>query len=596
MPTRIPILYLIVGVLTLVSVVPMYFYANWVVQSSRENLKSNERLLQNTITSSLAEDIAQRHTNLRTVLGNLSSAIQVTSGSDLHGAKVEAPELRALLETLVTSSRDLAYVTLLNTEARFISAGSITPDPFLQAQLVRAFAAARDGRTYIGQTLVVGAGKKAKTLMLVSVPITSGERFIGMIGAVVDLQHVIDRLQDVSQRGGLLAYAVDNSGRLVACASPKYVTGQDMTSLEIVKNFVEGGRALVPYTTEFNMTDNGRTTPMLGTYRRVRELDWAVIAQKNQRDAYAEVFQMQFRAQLLALLAVLFAILIGIFAARNLTRPLQLLTESSRAIARRDFSQRAQVKSRTEIGELAHTFNQMSEDLERFVLDLRRAAEENRALFLGSIQMLAGAVDEKDPYTRGHSDRVTRYSVLLAKELGLGDEQVEVVRIAAQLHDVGKIGIEDRILKKPGALTPEEFDIMKTHTVKGANILRSVKQLAEMIPGIELHHESLDGRGYPYALKDAQIPMSARIIMVADTFDAMTTNRPYQAAMDPEYVIRIVTSLTKTKFDPRVVTALSAVFRRGELYPKPAPAPVEAALPVHPPASPAAATAGEGRA
>ena len=177
--------------------------------------------------------------------------------------------------------------------------------------------------------------------------------------------------------------------------------------------------------------------------------------------------------------------------------------------------------------------------------------------------MLAGAVDEKDPYTRGHSDRVTRYSVLLATEMGNTMEEIEKVRVSAQLHDVGKIGIEDRILKKPGALTPEEYEIMKTHTVKGANIVRQVEMLKDMIPGIELHHESLDGRGYPHGLKGDQIPELARIIMVADTFDAMTTNRPYQAAMDPEYVIRIINSMVNTKFDPRVVAALSVIFQRG---------------------------------
>ncbi len=123
--------------------------------------------------------------------------------------------------------------------------------------------------------------------------------------------------------------------------------------------------------------------------------------------------------------------------------------------------------------------------------------------------MLAGAVDEKDPYTRGHSDRVTRYSMLIAKEIGMSDDFQETVRVSAQLHDVGKIGIEDRILKKPGALTAEEFDVMKTHTTKGANILRPVAQLKEMIPGIELHHESLDGRGYPHGFKGGRNSFAA---------------------------------------------------------------------------------------
>ncbi|MBZ5567348.1 MAG: HD domain-containing protein [Acidobacteriia bacterium] len=150
--------------------------------------------------------------------------------------------------------------------------------------------------------------------------------------------------------------------------------------------------------------------------------------------------------------------------------------------------------------------------------------------------------------------------------MGFSDEQIEIVRVSAQLHDVGKIGIEDRILKKPGALTPEEYEIMKTHTTRGANILRPVQQLKEMIPGIELHHESLDGRGYPFGLKGEELPLVPRIIAVADTFDAMTTNRPYQEARPPEYAVKIIKSLAETRFDPKVVAALESVFNRGDLH------------------------------
>jgi HD-GYP domain-containing protein (c-di-GMP phosphodiesterase class II) len=221
--------------------------------------------------------------------------------------------------------------------------------------------------------------------------------------------------------------------------------------------------------------------------------------------------------------------------------------------------------SRTEIGELAETFNTMSQELEHFVEDLKKAAEENRALFLGSIQMLAGAVDEKDPYTRGHSDRVTRYSMMIGKELRLPPDFMETLQISAQLHDVGKIGIEDRILKKPGALTAEEFEVMKTHTTKGANILRPVVQLAEMLAGIELHHEALDGRGYPYGLQGDQIPLLARVIAVADTFDALTTNRPYQHAHSPEEALKIIQNLAGKRLDPGPVAALMAVYARGEI-------------------------------
>ena len=564
-PLRIPILYVILGVLLVISIVPMYFYSAQVEAINRDRLKTNEMLLQNTVTRSLADDLSQHQRSLRMMLANLSSAIQVASGGDIGRKNIEAPELRALLENFVSSSDDLAYATLLNSDAKGISAGRISPDAFLQRELQHAYDAARDGRAYNGQALQVEDGKIPRTVVLVSSPVSYGGRFLGMVGAVVDLQFLIRRLHEVSG-GGLIPYVVDSQGRLVAAGTPQYVTGQDMKSLEIVRNFVdEGNKAQLAATKEFAVQDGKASVEMLGTYSPVTALDWAVVVQKPQLEAYRGVYEMQRTARLLAVLATLLSIGVSIFAARRITNPLQILTQSSRALARGDFSQRAHLRSRTEIGELAETFNTMSEELEQFVEDLKRAAEENRALFLGSIQMLAGAVDEKDPYTRGHSDRVTRYALLIAKELKQDAAFMETLQISAQLHDVGKIGIEDRILKKPGALTAEEFEVMKTHTTKGANILRPVTQLAEMLPGIELHHEALDGRGYPYGLKGDQIPLLARVIAVADTFDALTTNRPYQHAHTPEEALKIIQNLAGKRLDPEAVAALMAVYGRGEI-------------------------------
>jgi HD-GYP domain-containing protein (c-di-GMP phosphodiesterase class II) len=562
---RIPILYVILGVLLVISIVPMYFYSAQVEAINRDRLKTNEMLLQNTVTRSLADDLSQHERSLRMMLANLSSAIQVASGGDIGGKNIEAPELRALLENFVSSSDEIAYATLLNSEAKGVSAGRIAPDAFLQRELQHAYDAARDGRAYNGQALQVEDGRSARTIVLVSSPVSYGGRFLGVVGAVVDLQFLIRRLHEVTG-GGLIPYVVDAQGRLVAAATPQYVTGQDMKSLEIVRNFVdEGNKAQLAATKEFDVAEGKKTVEMLGTYSPVTALDWAVVVQKPQFEAYRGVYEMQRTARLLALLAVLLSIGVSIFAARRITNPLQILTESGRALARGDFSQRVHLRSRTEIGELAETFNTMSEELEQFVEDLKQAAEENRALFLGSIQMLAGAVDEKDPYTRGHSDRVTRYSLMIGKELNLDQTFMETLQISAQLHDVGKIGIEDRILKKPGALTAEEFEVMKTHTTKGANILRPVTQLAEMLPGIELHHEALDGRGYPYGLQGDQIPLLARVIAVADTFDALTTNRPYQHAHAPEEALKIIQSLAGKRLDPAPVAALMAVYGRGEI-------------------------------
>ncbi len=569
LPSRIPILYLILIVLIMVGVVPLYFYAAKIVARNRETLGSNEKLLQNMVTTTLAQSIAQRERDISATLSSLTYSIQVTSGGNLSGKNVEALDVKALLQNYVSAPDSIVpFARLVNTENKYVQLGTLgDPDTFLEKELARGLNAAQANREYNGEPLSIGSGKQTRTVMVVGKPIINDQHvYLGTLELVIDLQYLVKQMKEANDQQNLDTFVVDRSGRLVASANTRYATGQDMNSNELVKSFVEQ-KVVVPVvaTRDYNIQEGKNSVPMLGTYFPVPGLGWAVVAQKRQEEAYIDITDMRRDAIRAALIAIAFSILVSIWAARRLTVPLHILTQSSRTIAGGDFSHRVRLKSRTEFGELAQTFNTMTDDLEQFVDDLKKAAKENRTLFLSSIQMLAGAVDEKDPYTRGHSDRVTRYSVLIATEMGLKEDDIDKIRISAQLHDVGKIGIEDRILKKPGALTPEEFEIMKTHTTKGAAILRPVEALRDMLPGIELHHESLDGRGYPYGLKADQIPLMPRIIMVADTFDAMTTNRPYQAAMDPEYVIRIINSLAATKFDPTVVAAMTKVFETGKL-------------------------------
>src|SRR5262249_40250085 len=197
---------------------------------------------------------------------------------------------------------------------------------------------------------------------------------------------------------------------------------------------------------------------------------------------------------------------------------------------------------------------------------------------MSSIRVLAAAIGAKDPYTRGHSQRVKDYALVIAKAMGFSDVEMERTEIAALLHDVGKIGIEDRILRKPTNLTPEEFEIMKTHPDKGANIMAQVQQLADIIPGMRGHHENWDGSGYPQGLKGEEIPLLARVITVADTFDAMTTDRPYQKAFTLEFALNRIRTMANTKYDPKVVTAFSRACEEGKVAlhkpsrPRPKPA------------------------
>ena len=306
---------------------------------------------------------------------------------------------------------------------------------------------------------------------------------------------------------------------------------------------------------------------MIGTYSTIPELGWAVIAERSLDEARidAGVAELTHQALTFVVGVTIVALLIGYLFAVGITRPIRGLVESVRAISRAEFHERVKVEGAAEISELAETFNNMAGDIEQYVERLKQAAEENRELFLGSIRMLGAAIDEKDPYTRGHSGRVAKYSIIIGEYMNLGTEELDRLRISALLHDVGKIGVDDRVLKKPGKLTDEEFELMKQHPTKGANIMRPVAQLKDMLPGIELHHERMDGAGYPHGLTGDQIPMMARIIAVADTFDAITTNRPYQTAMDIQFARDRIHSLAISKFDPTVVAALEASIESGRL-------------------------------
>jgi GAF domain-containing protein len=184
--------------------------------------------------------------------------------------------------------------------------------------------------------------------------------------------------------------------------------------------------------------------------------------------------------------------------------------------------------------------------------DLYRQQSE----FLASVvRALTSAIDAKDPYTCGHSDRVARIAVRIAKELGCEQDMLHTLYMAGLLHDIGKIGIDDAVLRKPGKLTTEEFEHIKLHPELGYRILADIKQLADVLPAVLHHHEQWDGRGYPFKLAGDQIPYIARIVAVADAFDAMTSDRPYRPGMPVEMVDEIFKSGGGKQWDPEVIDA-----------------------------------------
>jgi HD-GYP domain-containing protein (c-di-GMP phosphodiesterase class II) len=184
---------------------------------------------------------------------------------------------------------------------------------------------------------------------------------------------------------------------------------------------------------------------------------------------------------------------------------------------------------------------------------------KQRELFYNTITILAQAVELRDNYTGGHTARVTNYSLMLGEELDLPDDQLQLIRMGGPLHDIGKIGIDDAILRKPGRLTPGEFEVMKSHTVKGAAILETIPDLAPVIPIVRSHHERWDGRGYPDGLAGEEISHLARIVAVADAFDAMTSDRPYRKGMDPDQAFTEVRKQSGLQFDPKAAAGFLAL-------------------------------------
>jgi putative nucleotidyltransferase with HDIG domain len=192
-------------------------------------------------------------------------------------------------------------------------------------------------------------------------------------------------------------------------------------------------------------------------------------------------------------------------------------------------------------------------------IECAQLLRKQRDLFLDTITILAQAVELRDEYTGGHTQRVTSYSVLLAERLHLSPADVQLIRLGTPLHDIGKIGIDDAILRKPDKLTPEEFEIMKSHTVKGAEIVQTVPDLRPIIPIVRSHHERWDGKGYPDGLGGEAIPPLARVVAVADAFDAMTSDRPYRKGMAPEVAFAEMQKCAGRQFDPTCAATFVAM-------------------------------------
>jgi HD-GYP domain-containing protein (c-di-GMP phosphodiesterase class II) len=242
--------------------------------------------------------------------------------------------------------------------------------------------------------------------------------------------------------------------------------------------------------------------------------------------------------------------------ANHINTPLSRIKERLREIGAGEFNKAFKIESRDELGNIGQGIQEMA-------LKLDRLYAEQEALFLETILSMAEAIDARDPYTRGHSDHVSQYALETARAMGLPEKECKDIYYAAILHDIGKIGIREDVLNYPGPLNKEQYEHMKTHPDLATRILGMVRSFKPILPLIRGHHERLDGSGYPDGLKGSEIPLGARIIAVADVYDALTTDRPYRSGMNRDKAIQILNEGCNTHFDPLVVSALLSVINPG---------------------------------
>jgi len=230
----------------------------------------------------------------------------------------------------------------------------------------------------------------------------------------------------------------------------------------------------------------------------------------------------------------------------------------------------SEARLRTEAAERAAALERAEQQLVAYARDLRRSFEAERqrraevqAAYRATVRVLAAAIETRDPYTGGHVERVSTFAVAIGRQFGWSDDQLDVLELGALLHDVGKLGVEDRVLRKPGPLDDAEWEQMRQHPALGAALLRAVPFLHGSVDCALRHHERYDGKGYPDGLAGAEIPLEARIVAVADAFDAMTSDRPYRKGLAVAVALAELERHAGTQFDPSVVAAFLEVVRTG---------------------------------
>jgi putative nucleotidyltransferase with HDIG domain len=391
-------------------------------------------------------------------------------------------------------------------------------------------ALAGDKDSFGERYLFLDTGSGSPRLYWVS-PVRDGAQVVGgvLLGQTLDgIARQISGSLFYDQSGRLLATSVPNPAPL-----PTAVRGQITGAHPVRVNGAIRGHTYGTLFSEWTM--RGSRLGYLGIEQAADSLA-------------SSVNRIRLILALLFTGAAVLTLLVGSVLASRITRPIDRLVRAIKGVSAGDLTQRAEVDSTDEIGYLASAFNEMTRSLQD-------KTEELEETYFASMEALARAIDARDPSTYGHSARVAAVSLVIADAMGLAPESREALRRGALLHDIGKIGVADRILRKPGPLTRIETADMREHSRIGYQMLKGLRFMQPSLDGVLHHHERWDGGGYPDRLAGNEIPLSVRILAVADVFDAITADRPYRAGLAFGEAIKTIEKGAGTQFDPQVVDA-----------------------------------------
>jgi HD-GYP domain-containing protein (c-di-GMP phosphodiesterase class II) len=474
------------------------------------------------------------------------------------------PEQQALLASVLTQHREVLAITIFSPSKQRmpgLQAFAVSDmKPTAVAEHEERARALLEGGTRVHYSEVQWLTSQQERVPVLTLAFPVGEPLKGYIAADVSLAGLKQLLLQEKVGSNGFFYVADRHGHLVA-GGAALPDGTDISQRGPVVHLLEQ-LAHSPDAEHFHVGNFGKgQDATVAAYTVLPELDWAIVSEQPVVQAYHQVESMEKRLLLVLGAAILVAAVLASIFSRTLTRPLKNFTAKALELAGGKFGAEVEIRSNNELGELAQTFNYMSKQLMAYDLENRRLYESLEQGYLETIVALANSIDSKDAYTRGHSQRVGDVAVEIGRELQLPERQLKQLQYGGILHDIGKIGIVESILCKQSRLTDAEMAIMREHPAIGDSIIGPVSFLSSVRACVRSHHERWDGSGYPDKLKGEEIPLLARIVACADTFDACTSTRPYQKAMPLEQAMEILKKLSGMQLDPAVVDALRRVLQ-----------------------------------